>query len=310
MIWLCKICSETREMWKKTGAWFFKGIPKYELPARSTNTRSSMRELRSRPERASKHSIKVEDSSSDDEDVAKPHENTLLRRVGSLRLHNGSLNAINSTEQTNSLTRKTSPLSLFSRQSQTSSNEYHNGQSTTDWETESVCGSSSKRDSNLVNSSGSLIRCGSMSSSWSMSETSSGNSSNIGTSGQSQICREPPLGWLELSMIYSEADHALDCTLIRARDLPSMNNASSADPFCKLNIVTEYGTVKQKKWLGTKTIHKTRSPEFNETVRFFGVEPEELGVSTLYVVLLDDDKFGHDFLGAAKIQLGPVRHFF
>ena len=26
-IWLCKICSETREMWKKSGAWFFKVRP-------------------------------------------------------------------------------------------------------------------------------------------------------------------------------------------------------------------------------------------------------------------------------------------
>ena len=23
-IWLCKICGEQREMWKKSGAWFFK----------------------------------------------------------------------------------------------------------------------------------------------------------------------------------------------------------------------------------------------------------------------------------------------
>lgn len=53
-------------------------------------------------------------------------------------------------------------------------------------------------------------------------------------------------------------------------------------------------------------MHKTRSPEFNETVRFFGVEPEELSMSTLYVVILDEDKYGSDFLGTAKIQLGPV----
>ncbi|XP_018395495.1 PREDICTED: rabphilin-1 isoform X3 [Cyphomyrmex costatus] len=29
---LCRICAETREMWKKSGAWFFKGMPKYILP--------------------------------------------------------------------------------------------------------------------------------------------------------------------------------------------------------------------------------------------------------------------------------------
>ncbi len=24
VVWLCKICAEEREMWKKSGAWFFK----------------------------------------------------------------------------------------------------------------------------------------------------------------------------------------------------------------------------------------------------------------------------------------------
>ncbi|XP_053557670.1 rabphilin-3A [Bombina bombina] len=31
-IWLCKICSEQREVWKRSGAWFFKGFPKQVLP--------------------------------------------------------------------------------------------------------------------------------------------------------------------------------------------------------------------------------------------------------------------------------------
>ncbi|KAF0307168.1 Rab effector Noc2 [Amphibalanus amphitrite] len=29
---LCKICAETREVWKKSGAWFFKGMPRYVMP--------------------------------------------------------------------------------------------------------------------------------------------------------------------------------------------------------------------------------------------------------------------------------------
>ncbi|KAF2354464.1 Zinc finger FYVE/PHD-type [Trinorchestia longiramus] len=29
---LCKICSETREMWKRTGAWFYRGLPQALLP--------------------------------------------------------------------------------------------------------------------------------------------------------------------------------------------------------------------------------------------------------------------------------------
>ncbi|XP_074640425.1 rabphilin-3A-like [Tubulanus polymorphus] len=33
-LWLCKICSENREVWKRSGAWFFKGIPKYTIPSK------------------------------------------------------------------------------------------------------------------------------------------------------------------------------------------------------------------------------------------------------------------------------------
>uniref|UniRef100_A0A8C7DFB7 Rabphilin-3A n=1 Tax=Oncorhynchus kisutch TaxID=8019 RepID=A0A8C7DFB7_ONCKI len=32
-VWLCKICSEQREVWKRSGAWFFKGFPKQFLPS-------------------------------------------------------------------------------------------------------------------------------------------------------------------------------------------------------------------------------------------------------------------------------------
>ncbi|KAI5624389.1 rabphilin-3A isoform X1, partial [Silurus asotus] len=32
-VWLCKICSEHKEMLKQSGAWFFKGIPQQTLPA-------------------------------------------------------------------------------------------------------------------------------------------------------------------------------------------------------------------------------------------------------------------------------------
>ncbi|XP_075051162.1 rab effector Noc2 isoform X2 [Mixophyes fleayi] len=35
--WLCKICSEQREVWKRSGAWFYKGIPKYILPLKVSN---------------------------------------------------------------------------------------------------------------------------------------------------------------------------------------------------------------------------------------------------------------------------------
>lgn len=118
------------------------------------------------------------------------------------------------------------------------------------------------------------------------------------------------MGWLEISLTYNECDHTLNCFLIRARDLSSIDITSPLDPYARLNIVTKYDKVKQLKWLQTRTVHNTRCPEFNETVQFFGVEPDEMHTSILYVVILDEDKFGSDFLGTAKIQLKLVSPFF
>ncbi|NWT15351.1 DOC2B protein, partial [Vireo altiloquus] len=36
-LWLCKICSEQREVWKRSGAWFYKGLPKYITPSKSSS---------------------------------------------------------------------------------------------------------------------------------------------------------------------------------------------------------------------------------------------------------------------------------
>ncbi|KAI5608384.1 double C2-like domain-containing protein beta isoform X2 [Silurus asotus] len=34
--WLCKICSEQREVWKRSGAWFFKALPKFIHPEKDS----------------------------------------------------------------------------------------------------------------------------------------------------------------------------------------------------------------------------------------------------------------------------------
>ncbi|XP_074869939.1 rab effector Noc2 isoform X2 [Carettochelys insculpta] len=47
-LWLCKICSEQREVWKRSGAWFYKGLPKYIMPLKSTKAK----ELRLWPQQA------------------------------------------------------------------------------------------------------------------------------------------------------------------------------------------------------------------------------------------------------------------
>jgi hypothetical protein len=38
---LCHVCSEIRDIWKKTGAWFYKGLPNYEIPSRPSSEEKS-----------------------------------------------------------------------------------------------------------------------------------------------------------------------------------------------------------------------------------------------------------------------------
>ncbi|XP_011268190.1 rabphilin-3A isoform X2 [Camponotus floridanus] len=65
---LCRICAETREMWKKSGAWFFKGMPKYILPEKKERgwSRPSHRTSTWTISR-SLDSTDAQDSSSDDD---------------------------------------------------------------------------------------------------------------------------------------------------------------------------------------------------------------------------------------------------
>lgn len=115
------------------------------------------------------------------------------------------------------------------------------------------------------------------------------------------------LGWLEISINYDESQDCLQCTILRARDLPAMDSQGLADPFCKINIITSENILRHQRWQKSKIAHKTNNPEFNETFSFIGMSEEDMNTSFLFIVLLDDDKYGNDFLGSAKIALALVK---
>ncbi|CAB3387712.1 Hypothetical predicted protein [Cloeon dipterum] len=96
--WLCKICAETREMWKKSGAWFFKikidpadykfeetdsdsiewvplsphGMPKYELPEAGTMNGRLSRLFRPSVINPIQRASIAEESSSEEEQAIQP----------------------------------------------------------------------------------------------------------------------------------------------------------------------------------------------------------------------------------------------
>lgn len=56
-------------MWKKTGAWFYKGIPKYEVPQRNVSVRAPQREPTANVEKPVKLRIKCVDTSSEEDEA-------------------------------------------------------------------------------------------------------------------------------------------------------------------------------------------------------------------------------------------------
>lgn len=84
-IWLCMICSEIREMWKKSGAWFYHGMPTFIPPEKKENNSKLPRNRRDDtnvPVRITKswHKGQTEKESTDSsDDEAKG--NKVTRRV-------------------------------------------------------------------------------------------------------------------------------------------------------------------------------------------------------------------------------------
>ncbi|XP_031635109.1 rabphilin-3A [Contarinia nasturtii] len=324
-IWLCQICSEIREMWKKTGAWFYKSLPSYDKLQKPTTARSVSLTSNSPPERTRNRRIKVTDSSSDDEEnaeacirsssvSAKRSSSYFLERMNSLRSRPS--NSTSSLNDDGFFYRKLSSLNLFGRSPSTMNNRTDATDANGQYSDHSSL-TLNEMSATTSNSHQTIVRRDSKNepSTSVSSETSSANDTSYGisigmmtmNSMSSSICREQPMGWLDISLVYSEHEHTLDCFLLRARDLPAIEITKPPDPFARLNIITEFNKLKQKKWLQTRTVHKTRCPEFNETIRFFGVDPSELTRGhQLYVVILDEDKYGSDFLGIAKIPLASI----
>ncbi|XP_037881195.1 synaptotagmin-like protein 4 isoform X1 [Glossina fuscipes] len=341
-IWLCRICSETREMWKKTGAWFFKGIPNYEIPSSTSPTtlrnvsatvteglllpppsRIQGSNSSAHKEKIKKLTIHVRDSSSSEEEDDEIEE---MKKTNSEKL---DLKTKESTIDGNNVISKCVregsyrlrsfvPIRNFidvksgsatNVEKRISNTFFFNNRMSfkTESQRQQECDANSMvlEDNKMEIFTNCGERRGSVTSTCTMSDSSSASSAILANQLSSH-CRDSLLGWLEAAMTYREDYNTLDATVVRARDLLAMDSSGLADPYCKLNIITAEGKPKFIRWQRTRTVHKTCNPAFNETLQFVGVESEELSNAMLYVAIYDEDKYGNDFLGAAKIALSSM----
>lgn len=119
------------------------------------------------------------------------------------------------------------------------------------------------------------------------------------------------LGHLQFSVEYIPSQLQLKIDLIGATDLPSKDSNGLSDPYVKLHLLP--GIAKATK-LRSKTIYKNLNPHFNETFHYDGVTLQDLDAKTLRLTVLDEDKFGFDFIGEYRLPLktliiNEVNHF-
>ncbi|GAB1597616.1 rabphilin-3A-like [Argonauta hians] len=311
-LWLCKLCSESREVWKRSGAWFFKGIPKYIVPKHHESGKFSSN---------SKNLLDV-----------STHPKG---RSGSFRSYNtwsrggrqngnkdgfggesSGQDASSSSEDEVSIGKRTKESDNISIGSSHSNRDHHGGNGKVVPSNTNLQGPHLRSSDNHQNS---------------LNTSDNERSSSTGSHGkESQISEDRNdsmpegdidvafnrysqqlsnidndlLGILEFSLLYDEDNNALNCTVIKGKSLKSMDLNGFSDPYVKLHLLP--GASKANK-LRSKTIHKTLNPEWNETLTYYGITDEDIIKKTLRLSVLDEDPIGYDFIGEYHVPLNQLK---
>ena len=329
-LWLCKICSENREVWKRSGAWFFKGIPKYTIPekkmATSKYTGNRMGQemrgsLKNRPGSTRRYNTwstgrpnqASYGESSDQESSSESDDEISIGKKKSGKMKDSESDNVSLTSSTSG---QYYNVSKESRPSNASSTCYTGQMSATESSRGDDLHDSSdnesmrdiSRKSSLGNHSRDLPLPAKK-----KKEDEGDIDMAFNKYSHDDDTDNPPsspesdgisLGALELSLLYDSTNNALHCTVVRARGLKAMDSNGLSDPYVKLHLLP--GASKANK-LRTKTIHKTLNPEWNETLTYYGITADDMIKKTLRLAILDEDAFGYDFIGETRIPLKRLK---
>lgn len=331
--WLCKICSERREVWKRSGAWFYKALPKHIRPIKDSilDNRKSVIErgeqlpvARSAPISytwaQSKVYVSESDGSDDELSECSRDRKTFMSETDQRRDSESSGGQMQTPLQSSitspSLTsfHMESPSSLVSDRSSSSFNPGLE---------EDVMD-----HSRPLLTPPALSRTGSLRSS-STSQKSEGPASEPNRDEEdldqafgatalvaSKKEEEPDvegydsddsttLGTLDFSLLYDQENNALHCTINKAKGLKPMDHNGLSDPYVKLHLLP--GASKANK-LRTKTLRNTLNPVWSETLTYYGITDEDMVRKTLRISVCDEDKFRHnEFIGETRIPLKKLK---
>ncbi|XP_058622588.1 synaptotagmin-7 isoform X4 [Onychostoma macrolepis] len=110
------------------------------------------------------------------------------------------------------------------------------------------------------------------------------------------------LGRIQFSLGYSFQDTTLTVKILKGQELPAKDFSGTSDPFVKIYLLPD-----RKHKLETKVKRKNLNPHWNETFLFEGFPYEKVRERTLYLQVLDYDRFSrNDPIGEVSIPLNKV----
>ncbi|XP_016399033.1 synaptotagmin-7-like [Sinocyclocheilus rhinocerous] len=110
------------------------------------------------------------------------------------------------------------------------------------------------------------------------------------------------LGRIQFSLGYGFQDTTLTVKILKGQDLPAKDFSGTSDPFVKIYLLPD-----RKHKLETKVKRKNLNPHWNETFLFEGFPYEKVRERTLYLQVLDYDRFSrNDPIGEVSIPLNKV----
>ncbi|EGW07418.1 Rabphilin-3A [Cricetulus griseus] len=327
-VWLCKICLEQREVWKRSGAWFFKGFPKQVLPQpmpiKKTKPQQPAGEPAAleQPTPESRHTARAPARGPDLTSApGRGSHGPPMRRASEARMsttardsegwdHGHGGGAGDASQSPAGLRRANSvqasrpaPVSMPSPappqpvqpEAPPSDSGYPGA----------VAPSREERTGPSGGFPSAPHTAGPYSQAAPARQPRPPAEEEEEEANSYDSDEATTLGALEFSLLYDQDNSNLQCTIIRAKGLKPMDSNGLADPYVKLHLLP--GASKSNK-LRTKTLRNTRNPVWNETLQYHGITEEDMQRKTLRISVCDEDKFGHnEFIGETRFSLKKLK---
>ncbi|XP_034452783.1 rabphilin-3A-like [Hippoglossus hippoglossus] len=303
-VWLCKICREQREVWKRSGAWFFKGFPKHFLPSpmplskpREAGAPEPKGPLAPKPRAAV-----TQAQPAGPEPQGRAGYPPVAPKPSAVHTATGGAGPQEAGQGGPVVMKKMVPVQSSRPQPASSLAMAQQGQVAGDGGAFSSAAAPPEQRAppGVREERRQPATYGSAPVRQQAPPAEEEEEANDYDSDEATT-----LGSLEFSLHYEQESNSLHCSILKGKGLKPMDSNGLADPYVKLHLLP--GASKSNK-LRTKTLRNTRNPAWNETLTYHGLTDEDMQRKTLRLSVCDEDKFGHnEFIGETRVALKKLK---